>query len=126
MSAKTHVLTTIKAATVAAGLAVATLAAGIGTAQAHGPGVSFGAPGIQLEFGHRHGPRHFDGGPRFRRDFCRPRKALRKARRRGVRRAYIARVGHRGVIVKGRKWGERVTIGFAHRRGCPVRFVRAR
>lgn len=56
---------------------------------------------------------------------CSPRKAVRKARRKGIRHAHVVRVGHRGVIVAGRKWGERVVIGFRNNRRCSVRFVRA-
>ncbi len=93
-------------------------------------GLFFDGPGFHLGFGGNHyGRRHFDRydrweRPRHRR-FCRPGKALRKAKRRGIRRAHIVRVGHRGVIVRGRKWGDVVTIGFGRHRSCPVRFVRA-
>ncbi|MDD9908074.1 MAG: hypothetical protein OXR62_00115 [Ahrensia sp.] len=92
-------------------------------AHAASDGIFFDAPGFSLGFydgpryGHRRGYRHAR---------CTPRRALRKARRNGVRRAHILRVGHRGVIVAGRQWGDRVVIGFGKRRGCPVRFVRAR
>ena len=57
---------------------------------------------------------------------CRPRRALRKARRLGVRRAYIHRVGPRGVVIRGRARGERVAVRFGPARFCPVRNVRVR
>lgn len=79
---------------------------------------------LTLEFGN--GPRY--GGKRHLRRYhtCNPRRALRKAQRRGIRHAHIRRINGRGVVVAGRKWGERVVIGFANHRSCPVRFVRAR
>lgn len=55
---------------------------------------------------------------------CHVGKALRKARKRGIRRAHVWRVGRRGVVVGGYKWGEFVRIGFANHRRCPVRFVK--
>ncbi|MEL6505244.1 MAG: hypothetical protein AAFQ10_12410 [Pseudomonadota bacterium] len=89
-------------------------------------GIYIGGPGFEVGFGdYRRGPRYEDR--RYRpRNFCRPGKALRKARRRGLRRAHIVRVGPRGVVVRGIKWGERVTMGFARNRHCSVRFVRSR
>lgn len=88
-------------------------------------GIYFSGPGISIGFGDRHyGRRHWDAPRHYNR--CRPGKAVRKAKRRGIRRAHIVRVGHRGVVVAGRKWGERVVIGFGNRRSCPVRFVRHR
>lgn len=94
-------------------------------------GIYLSGPGISVGFGDRHygrrhwnSPRHWDAPRRYNR--CRPGKAVHKAKRRGIRRAHIVRVNRRGVLVAGRKWGERVVIGFANRRSCPVRFVRSR
>ena len=122
----------IKAAAIAIALAAGAIAS-TGTASAYDGRIGVGVSGPGFYFGFGNEPRRYKRHHRrfhdefgFERGFCRPRRALRKARSRGLRRAYIARVGHRGVIVKGRKWGERVTVGFANRRGCPVRFVRAR
>lgn len=55
---------------------------------------------------------------------CKPRKALRKARKIGVRHAHVDRVGSRFVIVKGRKRGSTVKIAFERRsRRCNVAWV---
>ena len=115
----------LKAAAIAATLAIGTVA-GTGAASAHDRGITFGNSDFSITFGSGQRHRHFHDDRGFRRNACRPRRALRKAKRRGLRRAYIHRVGQRGVIVKGRHRGERVTVGIANRRGCPVRFVRAR
>lgn len=116
-------------------------------ANAQGLSVTLGTPEFSVTFGdsqaqnvahrgfrdrrHRRGHgwrgRHWDGGHGYgRRDECRPRRALRKAERHGLRRAHVVRMGHRNVVVAGRKRGERVVVGFANVRGCPVRFVRHR
>lgn len=79
---------------------------------------------LTLEFGH--GPRYKRKRNLRRHHTCSPRRALNKAQRRGVRHAHIRRINHRGVVVAGRKRGERVVIGFANHRSCPVRFVRVR
>lgn len=92
-----------------------------------------GGPGFEFSFGegYRSHRRHYRDRYHDRRyygyrDTCRPRRALRKARHRGLRRAHVVRMGRRNVVVAGRRWGERVVVGFANVRGCPVRFVRAR
>jgi len=110
-------------------LSLGALAATTGTASAgHERYERRGHIGFSIDFG---GPRFYDHGyygfrhhRRIkRRRFCRPRKAVRKARRRGVRGAHVIRVGRRGVLVARRKWGDRVVIGFGNRRHCPVRFI---
>lgn len=70
----------------------------------------------------------FDGFERHARrpGRCRPRRALRKARRLGLRRAYIHRAGPRGVVIRGRAHGERLAIRFGRASFCPVRNVRVR
>ena len=116
---------TIKATAIAATLALGALAgtaATSGTAEAHG--VGFQGKGFSIHFGSGHGHYHGHRGRGFR-NKCRPGRALRKARSRGLRRARLVRLNRRVVVVRGRKWGDRVTVGFANRRGCPVRFVRA-
>ena len=116
----------IKAAALAGTIALGGVAATTGTASADS-GIYFGSGGgisIHFDGGRRYG--HSRGNRRGYYNRCSPRKALRKARRKGVRRAYVARVSGRGVIVKGRKWGDRVKIGFANNRRCSVRFVRSR
>ena len=63
--------------------------------------------------------RHY-GGYNSRRGVCAPRKALRKARRMGVRRAHIARVNRNVVVVKGYRYGGRAKVKFGRSRHCPV------
>ena len=95
------------------------------TSASTGGGSNFSIGITSAGHGYRHGGYrdHRWDRPRNR---CNPRKAVRKAKRRGVRRAHVIRVGKRGVVVAGRKWGERVVIGFGRNRSCPVRFVNAR
>lgn len=55
---------------------------------------------------------------------CQPGKALHKARDIGVRRAHVDRVGHKYIIVKGRKRGSQVKVAFERRsRRCNVAWV---
>ena len=72
-------------------------------------------------------PVHFRGGRRHgHRGFhrrCRPFRALRKARRLGVRRARIVLAGPRGYLIKGRQFGARKTVGIGRHRSCPVVFA---
>jgi hypothetical protein len=87
------------------------------------------ASGIYFEFGNgpraEHGfrpdghRRHYrDHG--WRRDFCSPRRAVHKARRMGLHRARVARVGHRRSVVRGHRHGYRARIVFARAPRCPV------
>ena len=69
--------------------------------------------------------RHY-GGHNYRRGVCEPRKALRKARRMGVRRAHIARVNRHVVVVKGYRYGGRAKVKFGRSRHCPVVAFRTR
>lgn len=67
----------------------------------------------------RRGPdRGWDGGGR--RSRCAPWMAVDKARDHGLRRAYVADVSHRRIVVEGSRRGYRQTIAFANVRGCPV------
>jgi hypothetical protein len=67
-----------------------------------------------------------NGGYNYRRGVCAPRKALRKARRMGVRRAHIARVNRHEVVVKGYRYGGRAKVKFGRSRHCPVVAFRTR
>ena len=69
--------------------------------------------------------RHY-GEYNDRRGVCAPRRALRKARRMGVRRAHIARVNRNVVIVKGYRYGGRAKVKFGRSRHCPVIAFRTR
>lgn len=76
---------------------------------------------VVLVGGYYRGARRYDAPRRFGRGGrCRPVRALRKARRLGVRKPFIYRVGRRGVVVRGRAWGERVAVRFGRGRRCPV------
>jgi hypothetical protein len=55
-----------------------------------------------------------------RRGRCEPWLAVDKARDRGLRRAHVADVSRRQVVVQGRRYGERQAIVFANVRGCPI------
>ena len=117
--------TKVKSIIVAGAVALGTLAASSRAASAELRGaVYFEGPGITIGFGDS-GYRDHGHRREYRRS-CSPRKAVRKARNRGLRRAHIIRVNRRNVVVAGRKWGDRVVMGFANRPSCPVRFVRAR
>lgn len=91
----------------------------LGTLTAVVPAVQ--AEEFSIEFG---GPRHdMDGDRRHRRPDmrgCSPRQAIQEARWNGLRRAEIADVNRRRVIVEGRGrygWGRMV---FANAPGCPL------
>jgi len=131
----------LKTALVAGSFLLGATVGGVTPASAGNGYIAFDAPGFSVEFGDRvsHRKRHrgyhhgfFDedygyrGRRHSRRNRCTPRRAVRKARRNGIRRAHVVRAGRRGVVVAGRQWGERVVIGFGRHRHCPIRFVRAR
>ncbi|MEE9374982.1 MAG: hypothetical protein V3V04_01460 [Rhizobiaceae bacterium] len=135
----------IKSALIAVTIGLGAIATTGGAAQAEvRGGVYFSGSGIGIEigsghrsthrryghrrhrYGHRYDRRNGWGRPDYRSNRCNPRKAVRKARRKGLRRAHIVRVNRRGVIVAGRRWGSRVVIGFDRSRRCNVKFVRSR
>lgn len=55
---------------------------------------------------------------------CRPHRAVKKARRMGLRRAEIVRANHRKVVVEGFRHHRPVRVVFANERRCPVIRVR--
>ena len=112
--------TTLKSLAVAATLMVGGVAASTTSANAGDLSIDlrFGGPG-----GFFIGDRGFRGFHDFRR-VCTPRKALRKARRNGLRRAHIVRVNGRRIVVAGRSRGDRVVVKFGRHRSCPTRSVR--
>lgn len=74
--------------------------------------------GIYIGSGHQRDRKFRHGG------ICRPGKAIHKAQRRGVRHARIKRVGHRYIVVKGRKRGSRIKMAFyRHSPRCKVAWV---
>lgn len=115
-------------AAAAAVIGLTGLLAGASTASADSIEFGFG-PGVDVQY------RDYDGGygderdwrrgrdrhwDRDRRGRCAPWIAVDKARDRGLRRAYVADVTPRRVIVEGRRHGYRQTIVFANARGCPM------
>ena len=125
--------TSLKTNVLAAVLAFGTMT-GLSTAPAQADSLSVGIEidlGVQ-DVGYRGGRRargyrgYDDGFRPSRRRGCRPHRALQEARRLGVRHAYISEIGPRGTIVRGRRWGGHVSIGFGRVRGCPVVFANYR
>lgn len=51
---------------------------------------------------------------------CSPRAALHKARRLGIHRAHVSRVGRNRVVVRGARHGRHQRAVFANRPNCPV------
>ena len=51
---------------------------------------------------------------------CTANRALNKAERMGIRRARIVDIDRRSITVRGRKWGDRVTVDFGRAPNCPV------
>lgn len=68
----------------------------------------------------RHRPGWGHGWGHERRGRCAPWLAVDKARYFGLRRAYVADVSWRRVVVEGRRHGDYRRIVFANARGCPV------
>ncbi len=135
----------VKSAFIALAIGLGTIVSIGGTANAEARGgIYFDGPGVEFSFGNGRYNRHnryrghrsrshrrWDRRDRwdsshYRRNRCSPGKAVRKARRRGLRHAHVVRVNRRGVVVVGRRWGERVVMGFDRSRRCHVRFVRGR
>lgn len=137
---------TIKAATIALSIAgVAVFSAPATAGPSHG-GISIGGAGFSISFGTGHGGYRGYRGYRGHRGYrgggyrgygygdygyrpvvrsCSPRRALRKARRIGLRDTYVARVKRHAIVIKGYRYGypTRVKIGRAGR--CPVLAVRS-
>ena len=85
------------------------------------------APGIQFSSGrgYRENQRWNHGyKSNNRRRACAPRRALRKARRMGIRNAHIVRVNRRVLVVKGYRYGDRAKVKFGRSGHCPVISVR--
>lgn len=119
-------LKTIRTATVAALIGLGAFAAAPATAQAGdfylGIGGGHSRSGVELHFGDRDYRRHhWDRHDHWERPrLCTPGRALRKAERMGIHRAYIRDVGRRYIRVGGRSHGERVRVTFARAPHCPV------
>lgn len=73
---------------------------------------------------HRGGWDRFEGRRGYDRGFCKPHRALKKARHMGVRRADIVRAGYRRVVIEGFKHHRPVRVVFANEHRCPVIGVR--
>ena len=120
-------IASFKSAALAATLALGAFVAVPATQAQAGGSIGFGLTfddGWRDARDFRRDRRHYR--PRRMRNRCRPRRALRKARYLGLRRAYVHRAGPRGVVVRGRARGQRLAVRFGRGRGCPVRVVRVR
>jgi len=113
-------LNIIKTAALSAFIGLGALAAVPATAQ---------ADGLYLNFGGHHQPRvgvflgdssrdRYDR--RDHRRACSPNRALDKAERLGLRRAYVTDVNRHTIKVRGRKHGDRVTLVFGRSQNCPI------
>lgn len=93
-------------------------------------GIYFDGGSFGFGFNNGHGHGHYGHGHhrphRYTRRACNSRKALRKARRMGVRHAGVTHRSRRSVVVKGWKHGHRIKVRFANQRRCPVVSVRRR
>lgn len=125
---RTDLARSVKTATFAAALSLGALAAAPAQAADITLGVTFHdafeAQPSYAQPGHAQ-PVHYRSRKHVRhyrpvRRFCRPRRALKKARRLGVRHAFIHRIGPRGTVIQGRRWGRVVRVGIGAARGCPV------
>ncbi|WEX76466.1 hypothetical protein PYH37_004775 [Sinorhizobium numidicum] len=115
-------------AAVAAVLGLTGLAGAASTASAESFVFEFGSPrGVDVQYRDydRYGDERDWRRDRYRPGFgerrgrCAPWIAVEKARDRGLRRAYVADVSRRRVVVEGRRRGSNQTIVFANVRGCP-------
>jgi len=100
-----------------------------------GPGFYFSSGRSTISRDHRRGYRdhrrgyrdyRFDRRSGYNRRVCTPRRALRKARRMGVRDARIARVNNRVIVVRGYKYRGYAKVKFARSTSCPVLAFRTR
>ncbi len=90
--------------------------------------LTIGGSGIYFSSGRGYRS-HYRGQPRYDRRYsdrrygrrlCAPNRALRKARRFGIRHAHVARVNRRVIVVKGFRYGSRAKVIFSRARQCPV------
>ena len=88
---------------------------------------SFGGPGGSIsvhQSNRRGGWNRFEGHRGQARNVCKPRRAVNKARRMGLRRADVIRANNRRVVVQGVRHHRMVRVVFANQRSCPVIRVR--
>lgn len=67
-------------------------------------------------FGHVLGPGGW--GPKH----CTPGKALYKAKSMGLKKAYVSKANWTGVVVKGKKFGQKKVIAFGKAPHCPIKY----
>ncbi len=119
-------LDAIRTAALSAFVGLGVLAALPAAAHADGIYLNFGhgEPRFGIYAGDRHHTRDWRRDDRRRdrhwRGTCTARKALNKAERMGLHRARVVDASRHRVKVRGRKFGDRVTVVFANRRGCPI------
>ena len=111
----------LKSATLAVLIGCAAVVSAPASAKADGLYFSLGQDGPR--FGAYLGDRSAGYDRRYARNQdrrCTPRRALDKADRLGVNRAFVASAGPNRIRVHGRKHGERVRLVFARGAGCPI------
>lgn len=118
-------LNTVKATIISSMIAMGALAAMPATANAHhihgtGGGIHFQGNGFGFYFGNGGYYRDRWERPRYKKRFCSPHRAKRKAQRMGLRKVRIGHVNHRTIGVKGRRFGHREYIVFARAPRCPI------
>lgn len=70
---------------------------------------------------HRHPHHRYHPRPPVRRYYCSPRHAVNKARHyTGIRHARVTHMSRSRVSVRGYRYGRKLQVTFANRRGCPV------
>ena len=117
----------LKTLLVAGGLALGLSGFAATNAQAGQTALTFGSPDFSITIGSGVQPvRHWHRDRGFRRGVCNPRRALRKAHRRGLNRPHVQRINRKRIVVAGWSRGERIVMGMGRHRSCPVHFVRER
>ncbi|MCR5855472.1 hypothetical protein [Mesorhizobium sp. J428] len=78
---------------------------------------------IDVHFGTGFGP-GFGYGPGYGYGYkhCTPSKALYKAKSMGLKKAYVSKANWNGVIVKGKKFGQKKVVAFGKSASCPVKY----
>lgn len=112
----------LKKTVLAAVLGLAAFAVTVPAASAASPDAAVETVGYRSGFHGHHERWERDRRPhdRHARGRCSPRLAVAKARDYGLRRAHVAHVSRRHVVVEGVRFGHHGRIAFANQRHCPV------
>lgn len=74
---------------------------------------------IKIQIGGGYGPGYGYG---YGYKHCSPGNAIYKAKSLGLHKVYVSKVGWKGVVVKGKKFGQPHTIAFGAAPHCPVKY----